>query len=115
MGNTNTNSWAKGTGGDWSSGGLEASSTIYIGDVIVFTINVDNSIGLQYRFKYEPPSCSFITIQDCSNSNVCIWTVPKDAFGKWTTVSVQVRNNDGLNFLGFCDDYTYLTYIVLSR
>jgi len=115
LGNTNTNSWAKGTGGDWPSGGLDASPTIYIGDTITFTINVKNSTDLLYKFDYQPPGGSFITIQGWSNSNVCTWTVPKNAFGKWMCVMVQVKNNDGLNFLGSCDDYTYLTYIVLNR
>ena len=115
LGNVNTNSWAKGSGGDWSSGGLDASPTIYIGDTLTFTINVSNATNLQYRFQYQPPGGSFITIQDWSSSNVCTWTVPTDAFGQWTVANVQVRNNDGLNYLGFCDDYTYLTYIVLGR
>jgi len=115
LGHINTNSWAKNTGGDWSSGGLGASPTIYIGDVITFTINVSNSTNLQYRFQYQPPGGSFITIQDWSDSNVCTWTIPKKAYGKWMCVSVQVINNDGLNFLGFCDDYTYLNYTVLSK
>ena len=115
LGNVNTNSWAKGSDGDWSSGGLDASLTINIGDTLTFTINVSNATNLQYRFQYQPPGGSFITIQDWSSSNVCTWTVPTDAFGQWTVANVQVRNNDGLNYLGFCDDYTYLTYIVLGR
>lgn len=110
LGHINTNSWAKETGGDWSSGGLEASPTIYIGDVITFTINVSNPTNLEYRF--EMPGG---TIQDWSTSNVCTWTVTKEAYGKWKVVTAQVRNNDGLNFLEFCDDYTYLTYTVLSK
>ena len=110
LGHVNTNSWAKETGGDWSSGGLEASPTIYIGDVITFTINTINPTNLEYRF--EMPGG---TIQDWSASNVCTWTVTKEAYGKWKVVIAQVRNNDGLNFLGSCDDYTYLTYTVLSK
>lgn len=115
LGNINTNSWAKGSGGDWSSGGLDASPTIYIGDTLTFAINVSNSSNLQYRFQYQPPGGSFITIQDWSSSSGCAWAVPSNAFGQWAVVNVQVRNDDGLNFQGFCDDYTYLTYVVLSR
>lgn len=115
LGNVNINSWAKGSGSDWSSGGIESSPTIYIGDTITFTINVSNTTNLHYRFQYQPSGGSFITIQDWSSSNICTWKIPKNAFGKWTIVNVQVRNIDGPNYLGFCDDYTYLTYIVFSR
>jgi len=115
LGHVNTNSWAKDTGGDWSSGGIGASPTIYIGDILTFTMNVSNSSNLQYKFLVMPAGHSAITIQDWSASNVCTWNVPKEAFGKWAVVSAQVRNNDSLDYLGFCDDYTYMTYIVLSR
>ena len=91
------------------------SPTIYIGDVITFTINVSNNSGLLYKFDYQPSGGCFTTIQDWSNLNVCTWTVPKEAFGKWIPVAVQVKNNDGLNFLGNCDDYANLTYTVLSK
>ena len=91
------------------------SPTIYIGDVITFTINVSNNSGLLYKFDYQPAGGCFTTIQNWSNSNVCTWTVPKEAFGKWIPVAVQVKNNDGLNFLGNCDDYANLTYTVLSK
>lgn len=91
------------------------SPIIYIGDVMTFTINVSNSTNLQYRFQYQPSGGCLITIQDWSTSNVCTWTVPKEAFGKWIPIAAQVRNNDGLNFLGSCDDYANLTYTVLSK
>jgi len=113
--NVNINSYAKGLSGDWSSGGIESSPEIYIGDIMTFTINVRNNTNLKYRFQYQPPGGSFITIQDWSNLNICTWKVPKNAFGKWLVVNVQVRKNDEFNYLGFCDDYTYMTYIVLSR
>jgi hypothetical protein len=115
LGHVNTNSWAKDTGGDWSSGGINASPTIYIGDTLVFAINVSDSSNLQYRFQYQAPGGSFKTIKDWSSSSGCSWTVPSDAYGKWTVVNLQVRNNDGLNYLGFCDDYTYMTYIILNK
>ena len=91
------------------------SPIIYIGDVITFTINVSDSSGLLYKFDYQPAGGCFITIQDWSNSNVCTWTVPKKAFGKWIPIAAQVKNNDGLYFLGDCDDYANLTYTVLSK
>ncbi|MBA7501049.1 MAG: hypothetical protein GH144_10375 [Clostridia bacterium] len=114
LGHINTNSWAKGTGGDWP-GGLTSSPTIYIGDVLTCTINVSNSSGLSYKFDYAPPGTGFKTIQDWSNLNVCTWIVPTDAFGQYAIIMLQVHNNDGLNYLGFCDDYTYMTYVVLSQ
>ena len=111
LGHTRTGSIAKDNLGNWPS----PDPTIYIGDVITFTNIVNNSTNLQYRVQYQPPGGCFITIQDWSSSNVCTWTVPKEAYGKWMCVSVQVKNDDGLNFLGDCDDYTYLTYTALSK
>ncbi len=111
LGHTRTGSIAKDNLGNWPS----PDPTIYIGDVITFTNIVNNSTNLQYRVQYQPPGGCFITIQDWSSSNVCTWTVPEEAYGKWMCVSVQVKNDDGLNFLGDCDDYTYLNYTVLSK
>ena len=91
------------------------SPIIYIGDVITFTINVSNSSRLLYKFDYQPAGGCFITIQGWSNSNVCTWTVPKEAYGKWIPIAARVKNNDGLNFLGSCDDYASLAYTVLSK
>ncbi len=111
LGHIQTWSAAKDNLDDWP----HPSPIIYIGDVITFTINVSNSSELLYKFDYQPAGGCFITIQDWSNSNICTWTVPKKAFGKWIPIAARVKNNDGLNFLGSCDDYANLTYTVLSK
>ncbi|MBA7509709.1 hypothetical protein ES705_01673 [subsurface metagenome] len=88
---------------------------IYAGDELTFTIDASGSGELSYKFDYLQEEGEDIIykniIQDWSTSNTCTWTVPTEAQGFYL-IRLQVKNNDGENWLSFCDDYTYLSYYV---
>ena len=112
LGNIQTFSTAKENG---SNSWPYPTPIIYIGDVITFTINAIPTSGVLYNFIYFPPGGNMITIQSWSDSNTCTWTIPKEAFGKGGGLSLEIKNDDGLNFIGNCDDNSFLQYTVLSR
>ena len=113
LGNVNTNSWTKGTGGDWP-----IRPSIAVSDVITFTaVGTDtNNLPLEYKFARQRPGGSFHVVQDWGSNNIYTWTVTRDDYGAQTIISVHVRNNDGQEWQGnsLGDDYTYATYNVLT-
>jgi uncharacterized repeat protein (TIGR01451 family) len=113
LGNVQTNSWAKGTGGDWQNelrdqGNYYCSNCIIkIGDKITFTITA-NQENLEYRC-YDATEI----ISDWSILNTCNWTVKKEDYGSGG-INIGIRNDNGLDYMGYesGDDYTYMTYMV---
>ena len=116
LGNINTNSWTKGTGGGWSCDPDCPDLNLQIGETVTFTITASdpNGLPLEYMFAAQPAGWSFITLQDWSSNNTFIWTVTEEFAGPWIPVMVAVRNNDGQNWQGDWngDDYTYASYSV---
>jgi len=123
LGHVYTDSWVKDASGAWTKELLEAAPTIFIGDIITFSVNVKNASDLLYKFEYSNTGGYWATIQDWSNSNIYTWTVPDDAgytfYGfrpRQTTIIVSVKNKDEVNYYGdFCDDCTYLIYVISTR
>jgi hypothetical protein len=118
LGNIQTNSWAKGTGGDWKPELRNNSNDLYcsncnikIGDKIKFTIKA-NQENLDYKCYYEPTGGSFIEFTNWQSKNSCEWTVSNDAYGQSVHVIISIRNKNGLEYMGSGngDDYTYLAY-----
>jgi len=123
LGHVYTDSWAKDSSGAWTKELNEVAPTVYIGDTITFSINVKNASDLLYIFKYSDLGHYYKTIQDWSNSNICIWTVPEDAgstfygYGERKTIIIAgVKNKDELSYFDDeGDDCTYLIYIISTR
>ncbi len=115
QGNIQYFSAANGGGVNWP-GGLPASPTIFVGDMITWTINVSNAdVGLEYKFGFNPAWSGYYLLQDWSSSNTLVWTVAEYARGEYPMMQLRVRNNDQRDhFLG-CDDYTFMTYVIKER
>lgn len=120
QGNIQYNSWAKGNG-NWDGGHL-ASPTIYIGDVITWTIGVSNTDApLEYKFYFQAAWPGGYILQDWSASNTLTWTVEEWARGggnpaeAYPFMWLSVRNNDQRNHFSDCDDHTYMTYVIKER
>ena len=113
LGNSNPNSWGKGTGGDWP-GGLENSPTVRVGESITFVAVAQSPCDrpLSYRFSIQPPGGAFRVVRDWSSDSQFTWTVTAADVGQWVTVMVEVRDDDGYFRFGASDDYTYMTYNV---
>jgi cell division septation protein DedD len=66
LGNTNTNSWARGTGGDWT-GGLDASPKVSVGTTLNIAVSATGECPpLEYRFERQRPGGSFEVVRDWS-------------------------------------------------
>jgi hypothetical protein len=115
LGNVNTNSVSKGTGGDWP---FHFRPSIAVSDVITFTaVGTDpNSLPLEYKFARQRTGGSFIVLQDWSSQTTYTWAVTRDDYGADVGISIHVRNDDGQEWQGTSlgDDYTYAIYEVLT-
>ncbi len=113
LGNVQTNSWADEGSGNWP-GDVETPIIVNVGDSITFTASATDADGgaLEYKFAIQPPGGSFETKQDWSASNIFTWHVDASEYGSDITVLISVRNDDGSDYMGFSDDYTYATYDV---
>jgi hypothetical protein len=112
LGNTNSNSWGQGSGGDWS-GGFEVSPTVDTGQELTFTISaVGDCNPLEYRVQRYRPDEGVTIIRDWSESPQFSYTFEPGDSGGYLMLIVDVRNQDPRNYFEDRDDYTYLTYVV---
>jgi hypothetical protein len=118
LGNVNTNSWTKGTGGGWSCAPTCPDLTLEKGKIITITAQASdpNDRPLEYKFSIQPPGGSFQVLQDWSSSNTLQWAVDSPYIGPNVIVAVSVRNDDGSDYQGsfMGDDYTYAIYQVFD-
>ena len=107
LGNSTTVSIAK---ENWDAEPSE-ETTVYIGDVITFKVITSDAENIEYKF-YTPSMYD----DQWNSSNEFIWNVTEEDFGKDKQIQVNIRNNDGLNWLSDCDDTAVLRhYTVLSK
>jgi hypothetical protein len=113
LGNVNLNSWAKGTGGNWSH---PKNTNLRVGDQIKLSVTAEyRGLGaLQYRFSLQRPGRSFEIRQDWSLiKSTWTWNVTKEDIGKGIVIMVAVRAARDYYRLNDSDDYTYALYDVL--
>jgi hypothetical protein len=117
LGNTNTNSWTKGTGGGWSCYPDCLDLELELGEIISFTVTASdpNDLPVEYKFSHMR-SGGLSTAQDWSQDNTFVWMVTLDDVGPSNGLTIHVRNNDGHEWQGegLGDDYTYVTYRVID-
>jgi hypothetical protein len=89
LGHVQTNSWAKGTGGDWSTGVF--AYTASIGDNITFVARASDP-NIEYIFWVQPPGGGFVVMQDWSTNNKWTWVIDERYYGRWTDVIVGIRD-----------------------
>ncbi|MGI6741651.1 MAG: IPT/TIG domain-containing protein [Brevefilum sp.] len=115
LGNINTNSWTKETGGDWSCNPNCPDLELFIGQIITYTVTASdpNDLPIEYEFSHMRNG-NITTAQDWSEDNIFEWIVELEDIGPWSGISVHVRNNDGHEWQGegLGDDYNYQTYTV---
>jgi hypothetical protein len=111
FGNVNTNSWGKGTGGDWP---VPPTSVVAVGGVVTFTATATDPKGLPLEYKFDSMNGRGL-LQNWSANNIYVWNVTLADYGPHSGVMVSVRNNDGVDWMGAgADDYTYATYPVMT-
>ena len=102
LGNVQTNSWGKETGGDWPPD-IEVP-TLVVGDVITFTAYAQS--GMQYIFRPKLRAASW------NENNQFVWVVSEEDIGHRTVVLVGIKDADEYLRFGAEDDYTYMIYNV---
>ncbi len=112
LGNANSNSWAKGTGGDWPAG-RDDSPTLIVGQEIELVASAEGDCEpLEYRFQRHQPEGGADVIRGWSENPSFSYTVQPADVGEHLVLVVDVRNQDPRTHFHGRDDYTYLTYRV---
>jgi hypothetical protein len=112
LGNVNPNSWAQGTGGDWSPG-IDASPEVDAGQQLTFMIEADGDCApLEYRVQRYRPEREIDIIQPWTEEATFSYTFEPNDIDDYLMLIVDVRNQDPRHHFEDRDDYTYLTYYV---
>lgn len=111
LGNTNPNSWARGTFGDWT-GGIDASPEVAVGNQRTFTMSATGDCGdLEFRIQRYGPDGDIGIVRNWSTTDQFSYTFQPEDAGTLMFI-VDVRNQDPRRHFNDRDDYTYLTYLV---
>jgi hypothetical protein len=112
--NTNPNSWAQGTGGDWSAG-FDSSPTVEVGQELTFSIVATGDCApIEYRVQRYRPDREVEIIHHWNETSEFSYTFESDDVGDYLMFIVDVRNQDPRYHFDDRDDYTYLTYVVVE-
>ncbi|MEZ5850380.1 MAG: hypothetical protein R3D68_06995 [Hyphomicrobiaceae bacterium] len=114
LGNVNSNSWGKGTGGNWSQ---LRKSTLRVGDFVNLKAIACSQNGqeTEYRFSVQPAGGSFDVRQAWGAGGEWTWAITERDIGKHVVVMISVRARKSHYQFGEFngDDYTYATYDIL--
>ena len=108
--------WTKGVYG-WGCEPLSLCQdlSLRIGDVLTFTATASDPKGLplEYKFVHVQESSGDLQVQDWSNDNTFEWIVSVEDINPSNIISVNVRNNDGQDWLGSSGDNSFgISYTV---
>lgn len=111
LGNTNPNSWASGTSGDWP-GGIESAPGVSIGEQRTFSFAATGDCGeLEFRVQKYGSEGNVGILRNWSDEAGFAYTFTDEDAGTVMFI-VDVRNQDPRRHFDDRDDYTYLTYLV---
>lgn len=84
-----------------------------VGTVLILRAYVNTKEKVYYKLQVQPPSKSFITIQDWTENPVFFVTIGEELLGQGCCFMISISNKDKYNKLGFCDDYIYANYDII--
>lgn len=112
LGNSNSNSWGKGTGGDWS---VQRTRVLRVGNAIHLRAlaRCRRQGDIEFRFSVQLPGTGLEVRRDWSQNSNWTWHVEERDIGKNVVVAIAVRIAKSFYQFDQCDDYCYATYDIL--